>query len=81
LWRLAACEGKLKHLGVAQAPSKSTLSYANEHRPWRLYEKVFQRLFARCQGLTGAKRKFRFKNPLMSIDGTLIELCAIPRWN
>lgn len=73
---LAACEGKLKHLGVAQAPSKSTLSYANEHRPWQLYEKVFQRLFARCQGLTGAKRKFRFKNPLVSIDGTLIELCA-----
>jgi hypothetical protein len=73
---LAACEGKLKHLGVPQAPCKSTLSYANEHRPWQLYERVFQGLFARCQGLSGAQRKFRFKNPLMSIDGTLIELCA-----
>ncbi|HXR79084.1 MAG TPA: hypothetical protein VN737_24130 [Bryobacteraceae bacterium] len=30
----------------------------------------------RGAGLTRAKRKFRFKNPLMSIDGTLIELCA-----
>jgi hypothetical protein len=30
---LAACEGKLKHLGVPQAPNKSTLAYANEHRP------------------------------------------------
>jgi hypothetical protein len=73
---LAACEGKLKHLGVPQAPCKSTLSYANQHRPWQLYERVFQGLFARCQGLSGAQRKFRFKNPLMSIDGTLIELCA-----
>src|SRR5205823_12437269 len=30
---LAACEGKLKHLGVPCAPKKSTLAYANEHRP------------------------------------------------
>jgi hypothetical protein len=50
---LAACEGKLKHLGVSHAPCKSTLSYANEHRPWQLYERIFQKLFARCQGLTG----------------------------
>jgi hypothetical protein len=30
---LAASEGKLKHLGVAKAPCKSTLAYANQHRP------------------------------------------------
>ena len=39
---LAASEGKLKHLGVSQAPQKSTLSYANQHRPWQLYQKVFE---------------------------------------
>ena len=33
---LASCEGKLKHLGVPAAPKKSTLAYANEHRPWEL---------------------------------------------
>jgi hypothetical protein len=32
---LAACEGKLRHLGVAEPPKRSTLSYANEHRPWQ----------------------------------------------
>src|SRR5262249_15530028 len=75
--RLAASEGKLKHLGVAQAPNKSTLAYANQHRPWQLYQKVFETLFSRCQALApGARRRFRFRNPLMSIDGTLIELCA-----
>ena len=31
---LACCEGQLKHLGVPVAPKKSTLAYANEHRPW-----------------------------------------------
>ena len=31
---LAACEGKLAHLGVSVPPKRSTLAYANEHRPW-----------------------------------------------
>jgi hypothetical protein len=29
---LAASEGKLRHFGLPQAPSRSTLAYANEHR-------------------------------------------------
>jgi hypothetical protein len=32
---LRSCEGKLKHLGIP-APNRSTLAYANEHRPWEL---------------------------------------------
>jgi hypothetical protein len=73
---LSSCEGKLVHLGVS-APSRSTLAYANAHRPWQLYEATFHRLLARCQELTaGGKRKFRFKNRLMSLDATVIDLCA-----
>jgi hypothetical protein len=30
---LKCCLGKLAHLGVEKAPNKSTLSYANQHRP------------------------------------------------
>jgi hypothetical protein len=71
---LASCEGKLAHLGIA-APSRTTLSYANAHRPWQLYEQVFYRLLATCQAVAGAKR-FRFKNKLLSIDATVIDLCA-----
>lgn len=37
---LATCRGKLKHLGIDKAPNRSTLSYANEHRPWQLYERI-----------------------------------------
>ncbi len=71
---LASCEGKLAHLGI-EAPSRTTLSYANAHRPWQLYEQVFSQLLARCQAVAGAK-KFRFKNKLLSIDATVIDLCA-----
>jgi Domain of unknown function (DUF4372) len=38
---LAAREGKLRHLGVSEPPKRSTLSYANEHRPWPLDRSVF----------------------------------------
>ena len=74
---LASCEGKLHHLGIA-SPKRSTLSYANKHRPWQLYEKVFYRLLDRCLRETEGRRKrrFRFKNPLLSLDATVIDLCA-----
>ena len=29
---LACCMGKMRHLGMKNAPNKSTLSYANSHR-------------------------------------------------
>ena len=38
---LAASEGKLRHLGIERAPTRSTLAYANEHRSWKIYEDVF----------------------------------------
>jgi hypothetical protein len=72
---LRSCEGKLKHLGII-APSHSTLSYANEHRPWELYQLVFLKLLERCQSqINFGKRKFRFKNKLVSLDSSTIDLC------
>lgn len=71
---LASCEGKLTHLGIT-APSRSTLAYANAHRPWQLFEQVFYGLLARCREVAGAHR-FRFKNTLLSLDATVIDLCA-----
>ena len=75
---LASCEGKLKHLGVLKSPKKSTLAYANEHRPWQLYAAVFHRMFEKAQALAqekGAKKKLRFKNKLVSLDSSTIDLC------
>jgi len=72
---LASCEGRFAHLGVA-APARTTLAYANSHRNWELYEKVFYRLYERCRADVGMKTRFRFKNPLRSIDSTHISLCS-----
>jgi hypothetical protein len=71
---LASVEGKLNHLGVGNAPARSTLSYANAHRPWALFEEVFFQLLGRCKSLA-APKPFRFKNKLYSLDATVIDLC------
>jgi hypothetical protein len=71
---LRSCEGKLKHLGIT-VPKRSTLAYANEHRPWQLYQKVFLSLLECCRQQVTGKKKFRFKNKLMSLDSSTIDLC------
>jgi hypothetical protein len=71
---LRSCEGKLKHLGIT-APSHSTLAYANGHRPWELYQQVFLQLFERCRVQVVGKKPFRFKNRLISMDSTTLDLC------
>ena len=68
---LKCCEGKLKHLGLEQEPKRSTLSYANAHRPWELYERLFYDLLARCQAIS-PRKKFRFKNRLLTMDSTTV---------
>lgn len=75
---LSCCLGKLVHLGIAKAPRRSTLSYANEHRPAALFEDLFWTSLARFrdkQALGLRKHKFRFKNKLLSLDSTTITLC------
>ena len=73
---LAASEGKLRHLGVERAPTRSTLAYANEHRSWKIYEDVFRQLVSICQTeAKGQKARFRFRHPVMSLDSTTIPLC------
>ena len=71
---LKSCEGKLVHLGI-EAPARSSLSYANGHRPWELFEKVFYGLFETVAAKAVGKKKFRFKNKLVSLDSTVIDLC------
>ena len=73
---LAVTCGKLSHLGLRAAPAKSTLSYANAHRPWQLYQHTFFHMRDFCRSESpGKKKKFRFKNKLLSLDSTTIDLC------
>lgn len=71
---LKSCEGKLAHLGI-EAPARSSLSYANAHRPWELFQQVFYGLYGTVAASVRAPRKFRFKHKLVSLDSTVIDLC------
>jgi hypothetical protein len=53
------------------------LAYANENRPWELYQTVFEQTLFKCQELVRSqdgRKKFRFKNKLVSLDGSIIDL-------
>jgi len=72
---LRCCLGKLQHLGMKEAPKRSTLSYANAHRSYKVYERTFYDLLVRCKEIA-PRKKFRFKNKLLTLDATVIDLCA-----
>ena len=75
---LKCCLGKLSHLGLSRGPNKSTLSYANLHRPAALFEHVFWTTLERFrqQHLLGRRtHRFRFRTKLLSMDSTTIGLC------
>ena len=50
-------------------------AYANAHRPWKIYREVFYQFLTQCRCLPRG-HKFRFKNKMLSIDATVIDLCA-----
>jgi len=67
------------HLGVRRI-SKSSLARVNEKQPHSLFVALFGKLVTRCHALS-PQHKFRFKNPLYSLDASLIELSlAIFPW-
>jgi hypothetical protein len=72
---LRSAEGKLNHLGI-DVPCRSTLAYANRHRPWQLFESVFYQVLAQCRTARPGRHALRFRNPLLSIDSTTVELVS-----
>lgn len=75
---LGSIPGKLGHLGLTDPPARSTLAYANKHRPWQLYEALFGLVLKAAQivALEGQSHGLRFKQNLFSIDATTIDLCV-----
>lgn len=60
------------HLG-ARRITRSTLARLNEQQPCAFYEALFAKLYQRCKPMA-PQHRFRFKNPLYSIDSSLIDL-------
>jgi len=60
---------------MKDAPKRSTISYANAHRPRQLFRDTFYQMLELCQRAnSNCKRKFRFNNKLFSLDATSIEM-------
>ena len=70
---LATQGTSLYHAGVKPI-HRSTLAYANKHRSHELFKKLFLSMLSKCQAIA-PKHKFRFKNPLYTLDATIIDLC------
>lgn len=64
---------RLYHLGLPNI-KRSTLADANTTRNYRIFENLFYRLLERCKEIT-PQHKFKFKNPLYTLDATVIDLC------
>lgn len=69
---LESQQGKLYHLG-AKPIARSTLARLNEKQPAELYQSLFYKLLNRCKQQS-SEHKFRFKNPLYSLDASAIDL-------
>ncbi|VFQ46149.1 DUF4372 domain-containing protein [Desulfoluna butyratoxydans] len=70
---LTSANGKLRHVGMKQSQSKSTLSYSNQKQPWEMYRSLFYETLGKAQ----TWHKFRFKHKLLSLDSTTISLCLV----
>ncbi len=57
---LATCMGKLSHLGLKKSPARSTLSYANEHRPYKIFEDTFYSVLQLAQSTIQEKKAVPF---------------------
>lgn len=73
---LRSATGNLNHLGISNAPSKSTISYQNKNRTHELFKAYYFHLFESLGQHPKFKQvKFRIKTKIFLLDSTTISLC------
>lgn len=73
---LRSATGNLNHLGIKQAPSKSSISYQNARRESDLFKDYYFALLQHLgQHLKIKRTKLRIKAPVHLLDSTTISLC------
>jgi len=73
---LAANQNKLFHMGMKAPPARSTLADALEHRDWRIYHALAQRLIARAKALYAQDPSvLELDASVYALDSTTIDLC------
>lgn len=72
---MLGCEGKLTHLGLLKSPAKSTLSDANIHRSYRVFETLYFELLAKYHSfISDSRLKGLSIRNLKIIDSSTIQL-------
>lgn len=74
---IGANTGKLYHLGIGRAISKSTLGRANKKRDWRIYRDLALLLISRAKELYKGDSQLEvdIKDNVFIIDSSTIDLC------
>ena len=75
---LKSITGNLNHLGIdRKTPSKSSLSYINEHRDWRMFREFYFSMKNDLQGRGFLKRKTfnKIDKKIYLLDSTVISVC------
>ena len=72
---MRSATGDLNHLGVNKAMCKSSLSYNNEHRNWKLFESMYYELFHKLSPGMKKGRTLLPKRQIYLLDSTTIDLC------
>lgn len=73
---LRSATGNLNHLGIKKAPSKSSISYQNKHREWKLFQRYYFKILEKLSAEAGFKQiKFKIKSKIYLLDSTTISLC------
>lgn len=72
---MRSATGDHNHLGVSKSMCKSSLSYNNEHRDWRLFEAVYFELLDELAPTLKKARKLLPKRKIYLLDSTTIDLC------
>jgi hypothetical protein len=75
---LKSITGNLNHLGCEKAPSKSSISYINQHRDSGVFEEFFHLTLKHLGQHVGFQRKEfqQLRQKVFLMDATVIPLCA-----
>ena len=73
---LLSATGNLNHMGVQRAPSKSSLSYLNKNRDYKVFESLYFALLERLEPSLAKARMYaaRLKRQIFIIDSSIIPL-------
>ena len=73
---LSAQAGKLYHMGLTQAPARSTMADALSNRDWKIYFEFAQRLIVRARALYACDLlDVDLSQTVYALDSTTIDLC------